>query len=196
MVIDVGCGVGFTTKKVASKAKSLLAIDLSNKCIEIAQSNCKKYKNVDFKNISIEKYAKDTTSPRFTLAIANMTLMTSLNLDSFIKSIHKILVPGGKFVATITHPCFWPIYRGYSTADWFDYTKEIIIEAPFWITNEHTKYKTTHVHRPLEMYYSAFKKNLFIVESFCEPMPDNEILKKYSQIWLSPHFAAFRCISK
>lgn len=194
--IDIGCGVGFTTKQIASKVKSLLAIDLSRNCIKLAQDNCAKYYNVHFKNTSIEEHAIDVDSPCYTVAIANMTLMTALDLHSFIRSVHKVLVPGGKFIATITHPCFWPFYWEYFSADWFDYTKELIIEAPFRITNESTQYYTTHVHRPLEMYFSVFREYHFTVESFLELMPDTRVREKYPTAWSFPRFAAFSCVAQ
>lgn len=195
-VIDIGCGVGFVTKAVSPIATSLLAIDMSSKCIQLAQQNCAKQDNVQFENMTIEEYSAGIENPCFTLAIANMTLMTTLDIYTFLQSARRTLVSGAKLVATITHPCFWPAYWGYSSATWFDYTEEIIIEAPFRISQESTAYNTTHVHRPLQHYFSAFKKSNFNVEYFSEPMPDERIRQEHPGVWAFPRFAAFECTAE
>jgi hypothetical protein len=50
-----------------------------------------------------------------TAAVACMTLMTTPDLGSFAKAPASVLHEGAKFVATLSHPCFWPRYREYET---------------------------------------------------------------------------------
>jgi hypothetical protein len=59
-----------------------------------------------------------------------MTLMTAPDLRAFAKALATLLQARGRFVAILTHPCFWPRYWGYEEEPWFHYEREIFIEAP------------------------------------------------------------------
>ena len=84
------------------------------------------------------------------------------------------------------------MYWGYSNADWFDYGKETLIEAPFEISNERTKVWTSHIHRPLSQYLTTFSEHGFRLDAVLEPMPSKTIQAMYPRPWEFPRFAAFR----
>lgn len=195
-VIDIGCGTGFLTEQLASKAQRIIGIDMSEEMIKFAKDQCIDVVNVEFKNSTIENFARNIKSPLFTLAISNMSLMTALNLDVVLQSIACVLRPGGHFVFTITHPCFWPFYHGYAYKEWFDYKKEVLIEDVFRISLESPKdgIKTTHAHRPLEQYMVSLYKAGFAIDGICEPMPTRDIEVKYPEPWEYPRFLGVRCI--
>ena len=54
-VIEIGCGTGFWTKKLAKNCKSILAIDINKEVIEIAKDKEYKKSNVDFEVIDLVK---------------------------------------------------------------------------------------------------------------------------------------------
>ena len=195
-VVDVGCGVGILTKQIAVVAREVLGIDPSPKSIELAGGLCASLKNVRYANESIEAHARRLNSPLYTLAIANMTLIVTPNLGKVLDAVHKILVPGGILVVTLAHPCFWPQYWGYLSSKWFDYSKELLIEAPFKISGEGTDYITTHIHRPLEMYFDTLLKSGFEVVQAVEPMPNKNVASKYSSSWKYPRFLGIKCLRK
>ncbi|MDP3025734.1 MAG: class I SAM-dependent methyltransferase [candidate division Zixibacteria bacterium] len=196
-VIDIGCGSGFLTKELARKATRVVGIDLSQENIDIAQARNIESANIKFINTSVEDYSLSVASPRFTLAIANMSLMTTLHLDGLLESIARVLKTGAHFVFTITHPCFWPFYWEYALEDWFVYEEEIPIEAPFRISLETCNgLLTTHVHRPLEQYVSSLLKTGFIIHKILEPMPNKDIEAKYPSRWKYPRFLGMNCIRR
>jgi SAM-dependent methyltransferase len=192
-IVDVGCGTGILEAELSSRSRRVVGIDLSSKSIEIARSYCERLDNVIFENTTAENYAAEMTSPVFTLAIANMTLMTCIDLPGILGAIEKLLIPGGTFVATLAHPCFWPKYWGYDEAEWFDYRKQIIVEARFKISKQATDCITTHVHRPLAMYLNGLANCGFVIQRFIEPMPDKKVERKYPQKWECPRFVGIRC---
>lgn len=195
-VVDAGCGVGFLTQKLGMICDSIVAVDISEKSLSFAKENCKKLQNVNFLKGYIEDIAEQCGQPKYTLAIANMTLMTTMGLTRFLHSIHNLVIPGGRFIATLTHPCFWPIYWDYISEEWFDYSEEIFIEAPFKISNESSELYTTHVHRPIQKYFDAIVACGFEIETVREPVPIESIQSKYNTKWKFPRFIAFRCIRK
>src|SRR5699024_467235 len=129
---------------------------------------------------------------KFDLAIANMVLMDVPNLNDSIASISKSLNSKGTFVFTITHPFFWPNYWGYNNNDWFDYNEEIFIESNFNITNEKTDKVTSHIHRPLGLYFKLLKENGFKIVDLIEPLPNEDIEDIYTKSWENPRFLVDR----
>ncbi len=191
-VLDVGCGTGVLTEHLFSRSEKITGIDLSSVSIKIAEETCSGIANISFHNCSAEDLANQSKVPRFTTVVANMVLMDCLDLNSFVEAAASLTVPGGHFIATITHPWFWPIYWGYAEADWFNYHREIVIEAPFRISTEITDRVTTHVHRPLHKYQNCLTSLGFIVDEILEPLPDEEVHSLYPDKWRFPRFLAFR----
>ena len=195
-VLDVGCGTGEPTKVLAGIAKWVAGVDVSSRSIEIAQSTHHELPNVAFYADSVEDFAHKRNRHSFSAAVANMTLMTCLDLDSLVEAIAKLLIPGGCLVASITHPCFWPHYWGYANADWFRYDQEMVIEAPFRISRAQTRFTTTHVHRPFSSYAKTLFQQGFVIDQLIEPYPDDSIQSLYPARWDFPRFLVFRATSR
>ena len=191
-VLDVGCGTGQLTGQLARVSAKVIAVDASTHSVRIAQESHAELTNASFHVGSVEDFARRWAGPPFTTAVANMTLMACLNLHSFVEAVARLISPGGCFVASITHPWFWPYYRGYANADWFRYDREVIIEAPFRISAEATDYVTTHVHRPLVSYLNSLSEAGLIVDRVLEPYPDEGIQALYPEPWLFPRFLVLR----
>ena len=151
-VLDLGCGTSELTSEVARISGHVTGVELSSFSIEIAEATCSRLSNISLFTCPVEDFAERWVGPQFGTAIANMTLMTCVDLDSFVDAAANLVVPNGHLVATITHPWFWSVYWGYAEADWFDYFQEIVIEAPFRISAEDTDCVTTHVHRSFSTY--------------------------------------------
>jgi predicted TPR repeat methyltransferase len=193
-VLDVGCGVGFITEAFSTKANYIVGVDLSKRSIELAQKRLHDAHHAHFYSRSIEEFSQQTAPHSFSLAIANMTLMTSLDLLSLLRAVARLLCTGAHFVFTITHPCFWSHYWGYDTADWFHYNQEIVVEAPFKISFDTSGTITTHVHRPLSQYFSSLIEVGFLIEAVLEPFPPPDTDPKYLRNWKQPRFLAIRCV--
>ena len=59
--LDVGCGGGILTESLASKASSVVGIDMAENLLKVAENHSKlsKLENVSYRKISIEEYSKD-----------------------------------------------------------------------------------------------------------------------------------------
>ena len=191
--LDVGCGAGLLTKRLAAMSREIVGVDLSRVHISLARQINAGTGNASFIASSLEAYARTNPEP-FTLAIANMTLMTAIKLDRLLEAVRRLLARDAVFVLTITHPCFWPQYWGYANAPWFEYTREIFIEGYFRITlDKRSRFRTTHIHRSLEHYSRSLARHGFRIEALQEPMPSKTMPKRYLKDWREPRFLAMRC---
>lgn len=195
-LLDVGCGTGVLTSLLATEARRTVAVDPSHGSIAAAQRRVEMdglEDKVDCFALSMEEYA-DSATEKFDLVVANMTLMDAPDLKALLRAVSHLAKEGATFVWTVTHPWFWPYYRGYEREPWFRYDREQFIEGEFKISNDSTGLTSTHVHRPLHQYVHELAGAGFIVDAMKEPMPDSAAMTRYPQPWDFPRFLAARCV--
>jgi SAM-dependent methyltransferase len=179
-ILDAGCGTGILTKILSNISDSIVGIDINKKSIDIALT-CEYSSNLKYYNISIENFSK-SYHERFSICVSNMVLMDTLKYDEIIKSIYDLIIENGYFIFTITHPCFWPIYKKYHNKIWFKYNEEIAIRSTFKLSKSDDLGEFIHFHRPLEAYVDVLNKVRFSVKRIIEPYPQNvpATVKNYS----------------
>lgn len=192
VILDLGSGTGEFTVQLAKISKQVIAVEPSRASTRLAKEQCRLYENVRFFESPVEEIIDQLSHANITCAVAVMSLMTAPELDRVACALGRILAPGSKVVAILTHPCFWPMYQGYDQASWFNYKKEIFIEAPFTISQCSTNVTTTHIHRPLDQYTSVFSRQRFLLDVVVEPMPAPEIQALYPLPWCFPRFIGIR----
>jgi hypothetical protein len=157
-----------------------------------AQRACDSAQNVQFLDASVEEAAKNLDKRSVTAAVAVMTLMSAPDIRGIARALAGLLQTKSRFVATITHPCFWPKYWGYENASWFRYEVETFIEAPFVISRCRTEARTTHIHRPLDQYVNVFAEEGFRLDALAEPIPPPAVQALYPAPWRYPRFLGLR----
>jgi ABC-2 type transport system ATP-binding protein len=93
-VVEFGCGTGFFTEALASKATSVLATDLAPGMLNVARrctsSNNVRFQLEDCQNTSLPKSSFDTV---FMSLVIHFTLATKT-----LAEMHRILRPGGTLI--------------------------------------------------------------------------------------------------
>jgi ubiquinone/menaquinone biosynthesis C-methylase UbiE len=98
--MEFGCGTGSTAITLAPCVKHIVAIDISSKMVEIAQSkaDAEKIKNITFKRSTIEKFRVPDQS--LDVVLGHNVLHLLENKEEAIGRIHKMLKPGGVFLTS------------------------------------------------------------------------------------------------
>jgi 2-polyprenyl-3-methyl-5-hydroxy-6-metoxy-1,4-benzoquinol methylase len=105
-VLDVGCGEGLNARLLAVKGAKVAGIDLSEKLTTSAITEEERnplgidYYVLDSKNLS--KFSSGT----FDLVTCFIALMDIENYDETIGEIARVMKMDGRFIFSITHPCF------------------------------------------------------------------------------------------
>ena len=189
-VLDIGSGTGEFTVRLAGVADRVVAVEPSGRSVAIARMACESKKNVEFVEAPLEEAALSGVGA--TAAVAVMSLMTTPTLPCFARALAGVLGRDARFVAVFTHPWFWPKYWGYDDAAWYEYQREIFVEAGFKTSTCRTGIVTTHIHRPLEQYVRVFADEGFVLEKLVEPMPSPEVHALYPRRWAFPRFIGLR----
>ena len=186
-ILDVGCGTGDLSNRLCRYADRVTGIDISGESIRLATADFGSRDNITFLQRSIAEYAQASNNPH-DVVVANMVMMDVADLSSFVRDTRSVMQNGGKFIFSVTHPCFWPAYSGYATAPWFDYSLELFVRAPFAISTRSTNCFSTHAHRPLEMYFESFARERLTLEQLREPMPNAAAQARYPTKWSVPRY--------
>lgn len=190
--LDVGCGIGASTKAVAHHFKAIDAIDPSHVSIKLAQKLAGGIAR-DIQECTVENFAS-STKRRYDVIVANMVIMDVPELTQFLEAIQKVLRPDGCFIYTTIHPFFWPEYYGYSNEPWYRYLDTTFVRAPFKISADRTnQLQSTHVHRPLSAYFAELKTARLRTDVLLEPKPLPSVEARYSQPWHFPRYLVARC---
>jgi len=196
-VIDVGCGSGYLTAKLAAEASHVVGVDPSKEMIKIAKREYGGASRLEFYNSSIEDFSKHHHS-KFDVAVSNMSLITMPNFEDALLAISSLLRSNGMFVFNITHPCFYNQYRKYESSSTFQYHVPHAQRGSFIISadSKGLPSPTTHFHRPLEKYFQSLRNASFVVDELIESFPTVDVEKLYPRPWKVPHFLSIRCIKE
>ncbi|MFW9970296.1 MAG: class I SAM-dependent methyltransferase [Candidatus Odinarchaeota archaeon] len=209
--LDIGCGEGYNTQIAAEKGAKMTAIDISEVFIKYAEETEKQ------EPLGIEyKIGNATELPfpdnYFDFALATMSIMDIADNEKAITEAYRVIKPSGFFQFSISHPIVnssdfrWVRNEdnkktGFVITDYFKKLNGEIEEwifgaAPKEITDNMRKFKIPRFTRTLSEWLNLLIEKGFILEQFCEPYAEDDILKKYPEEYESriiPFFLIIRC---
>ena len=107
-VVDVGCGFGWLEYRMASLAKSIVAIDIDDKNIKLA-SKYVKNKNVSFVKASALELPIKTNSIDIVISSEMLEHLPVGTEEIFFKEVHRVLKDNGYFYITTPFKNFWSV---------------------------------------------------------------------------------------
>jgi ubiquinone/menaquinone biosynthesis C-methylase UbiE len=99
---DLGCGDGHLANYFSEAGATVLGLDISEALLLIAS---KQFPKTAFKQEDAQKLSSIADS-RFDILVSNFALMDIPDLQAVYQSVYRVLKRGGRFIFTITHPCF------------------------------------------------------------------------------------------
>ncbi len=160
-VLDIACGNGNFSARMAEKGAQVVAFDYSPKMIELAKQRRKKFlQNINFQVCDASNYEAlmHLKSKRpFTKAVANMALMDIMDIAPLFQAVHDMLDAKGIFVFSMHHPCFTFPHDDYFTQSTYE---DIAVEGQPVLQNYH--------HRSLTDMFTLTQQVGFTVTGFQE----------------------------
>ncbi len=111
-ICDLGCGQGRVARYLAEQGAHVVGVDLSAKLLAIARRHEEtnprgiEYVQADARNLD------EKALGLFDGVLCFMALMDIPDLPSTLRSVARILRPGGWFVFSLLHPCFHTSHSG------------------------------------------------------------------------------------
>lgn len=188
-ILDLGCGEGGYSRKLAQRGADVTAIDCSNNAIEYAIEKAKE------ESLQIRHYVRnsndlyDIDDNNFDVVLCAMMLMDVEDLHGTLQEVFRVLKPNGQVLISMLHPCFKPPVEHH----WFYEGDEILVKVKNYFSPDKwegqingIENKVIYRHKTMSEYVKAFIQNGFIIKDMNEPVPTPEQIKKSPRIeWLT-----------
>lgn len=182
-ILDVACGNGLTSRKLAQFGATVTAFDFSAELIKLAQNrqNADAHITYHVLDATNESALLETLSPHapFDSAMSNMALFDIAEIEPLFRVLQQLLKPGGIFVFSLTHPAF-NNSSAVHVVEEVDYEGEIKTVYSVKISRYMTPYHARglalrnqpkpqlYFERPLQYYLNVGFDTGFVLDGFAE----------------------------
>jgi 2-polyprenyl-3-methyl-5-hydroxy-6-metoxy-1,4-benzoquinol methylase/8-oxo-dGTP pyrophosphatase MutT (NUDIX family) len=199
-VLDLGCGEGGYSRELARRGAQVTGIDGSSRLIEVARERSIA-ETLDIHYECTNANALDNiVAASFDIVVASMSLMDVEDYAGSIREVHRVLVPGGELVMSITHPCF-----SAPVAEWIHdatgtpraFSVDRYFERTVWDSLIARTFSAPVLrrHRPLEDFMNEPLQAGFELREFREPSATADDLRKsirFTHLTRIPYFLFLR----
>lgn len=182
-ILDVGCGNGLTSRRLASLGAKMLGIDFASEMINNAR------KRTNYNQELIEYQVLDATDETALLklgensfdgAVSAMALMDMAEIEPLFRALKKLIRPGGCFIFAVMHPCFNSMHTSMA-AELIENEKTIYTEyfvkvkaylkpsQKRGLALQNQPQPHIYFHRPLHFLLNAAFNTSFVLDGLEEP---------------------------
>lgn len=183
-VLDIGCASGVYSRLLTKRGARVVGLDLSPSLVALARSREEAQpRGIDY--LVADAASLPFTSARFASVVAHMVLMDAEDAAGIIREAARVLAPGGRFVASLLHPCFEPplgtdwqveedetgprhVKRIWRYLDVYGVADTIARGQPAPIMR---------YHRPLAWYAARLREAGLLIDTLDEPLPDDAVAR-------------------
>ncbi|OUQ25836.1 hypothetical protein B5E77_10175 [Lachnoclostridium sp. An131] len=181
-VMDIGCGYGAMTIKIAnSGAKYVLGIDSSKKMIQKGMLE-NSHENITYKVLPAEQIAS-SIHEKFDLIVSCLAIHYVEDFQKLFSDIYNLLEQNGNFIFSMEHPMYtaskfpqqWVTEPSDNTVTGFvtDHYGDEGLRNISWLGKQVKKY-----HHKIDTIFNALIEAGFILEKVIEPSPSADLMKK------------------
>ncbi len=190
--IDLGCGEGGNTRKLAERGARMTGIDVAPTFIRHA-TEAEAAQPLGVTYLLADAHALPFGDGAFDFATAFMSLMDMPEPEKAIKEAGRIIAPGGFLQFSILHPCFVPPYRktirrmdgstrAIEVGDYFNETYGHIDRWHFSALPHAERatvaaFEVPRFHRTLTTWVDMIGASGLMVEKLGEPYASEEVAK-------------------
>ena len=180
-ILDIACGNGLTSRRLAALGAQVTAFDFSANLIEKAKARSTTYQ------FPITYHVVDATDEgqllslgeqSFDSALSNMALFDMADIETLFRTLPKLLKPGGTFVFSLTHPAFNTASSMHVMEEFDDGEIKTIysVKISRYMTPYHAQglalrgqpKPQMYFERPLQYYLNLGFQNGFVLDGFEE----------------------------
>lgn len=195
-VCDLACGQGKATRYLADQGAQVVGVDVSLKMLEIARRyEAAEPRGITYVQADVER-PDALDGETFDGVVCNMALMDIPNLEPALRTVARILRPGGWFVFSIIHPCYNPAPSGEMVTE-----RGVIRTVSGYFTEGYWRSDTRPgppgkvgaYHRMLSTYVNALVAVGLTIEGMIEPRLTGPAAER-RPVWTEvPGALAVRC---
>ena len=182
-VLDLGCGFGEHCKRFISEgATKVVGIDISEKMLEIAKKENSSDK-ITYINMPMEDIGQ--LPGKFDIVISSLAFHYVEDFSGVVKNIHRLLSTDGVLIFSQENP-LCTCHSGGNRWTRDENGKKLYVNLAnygvegeresVWFVDDVKKY-----HRTFSTIVNTLVDSGFVIEKMMEPLPTDELLKKYPE---------------
>jgi 2-polyprenyl-3-methyl-5-hydroxy-6-metoxy-1,4-benzoquinol methylase len=179
-VLDVGCGNGVSTRRLAELGGRITGIDYSERFIELARARTTPFdERIDYRVIDATDEAQLLAlgEGEYDALVCNMVIMDMPVIDPLLRCARRLLKPQGRFVFSLQHPAFnsnavnicGERDQGDVTRQWVKISNYLDVPAGRGAGMPGEPLSHWYFHRPLHELFGAFFAAGFVIDGLEEP---------------------------
>ena len=180
--LDIACGNGLTSRRLAALGAQVSAFDFSANLIEKAKARSTNYQSLITYHVidaTDEQQLLSLGEQAFDAALSNMALFDMADVETLFRTLPKLLKANGTFVFSLTHPAFNNA-SSMHVAEEMDDEGDIKTVYSVKISRYMTPYRAKglalrsqpkpqmYFERPLQYYLNLGFQNGFVLDGFEE----------------------------
>jgi len=179
--LDIACGNGLTSRRLAALGAQVTAFDFSANLIEFARSRPNPEARIEYHVIDAtdESALLALGEGQYEVALSNMALFDIAELEPLFHALPRLLKPNGTFVFSLMHPAFNNTSTVHVVEE-VDYEGEIKTAYSVKTSRYMTRFQAKGValrnqprpqmyfERPLQYYLNLGFQNGFVLDGFEE----------------------------
>jgi len=180
-MLDIACGNGLTSRKLAELGAQVLAFDFASELVELARQHPNPGGRINYREIDAtdQEALLGLGLGSFDAALCNMALFDMADITPLFHALPKLLKPGGCFVFSLVHPAFNNTSSVHVAEE---QDREGVIETMYSV--KISRYMTPHqargvalrnqpkaqlyFERPIQYYLNLAFENGFVLDGFAE----------------------------
>jgi 2-polyprenyl-3-methyl-5-hydroxy-6-metoxy-1,4-benzoquinol methylase len=197
-ILDVGCGNGVSSRRLAHLGARVVAIDASARFLELARSRSQELSDqIEYQLIDATDEAQLLAlgEGRFDALVCNMVLMDMPVIDPLARAGRRLLAPGGRFIFAVQHPAFNSNAVRFcaeteTRGDGIEVTRHAVKMSDYLVVPAG---KGTgmpgepephwYFHRPLHELFGAFFQAGFVLDGLEEPALETRNTNPHELSW-------------
>ena len=179
-ILDIACGNGLTSRRLAALGAHVTAFDFSANLIEKAKRRLNPDSRITYHVLDATDEAAllKLGERKFDSALSNMALFDMPEIGPLFKALRKLLQPNGIFVFSLMHPAFNNPSVALMAEEWDDgqIQTRYAVKVPRYINQFQSQglalrnqpKPQLYFHRPIKDYMNLAFQNGFILDGFDE----------------------------
>ena len=180
-ILDIACGNGLTSRRLAVLGVNVTAFDFSANLIEKAKARSTNYQSLITYHVldaTDEQALLSLGEHKFDSALSNMALFDMPEIKPSFNALSKLLKPDGVFVFSLMHPAFNNPSATLLAEEWDDgelHTRYAVKTSRYMtqfqsqgLALRNQPKPQFYFHRPIKDYMSIAFQNGFVLDGFEE----------------------------
>ena len=177
-ILDIACGNGLFSRRLAALGADVVAIDFSAELIERAKARKSDRITYQVMDVTDETALLTLGEHTFESALCNMALFDIADIQPIFRALPHLLKPGGRFVLSLTHPAFNNASSVHVAEEWDDagMKTRYSVKVSRYMTPYHAEgvalrdqpKPQLYFERPMQYYLKLGFENGFVLDGFEE----------------------------